>query len=254
MQQEKIMIWSLEVSYKKFQKKGNNDTILILHWWWWNSTSWLKVGEILSENWFDVIALDYPGFWDTKIDKIYDIEAYAVFVKEFVKAIKLEKFILMWHSNWWRISIKLVNKWNLKIKKLILNNAAWIKHPLTKKQRFFWILAKVFKIFKKIPWVNQIRKIFYRAIWWHDYLALNNEFLKQTFLNMISSDQKDEISKIDLETLLIRWEKDTYTPLIDGKTMNNLIKWSKLIVLNWEKHGIHLQNPERLAKAILENL
>lgn len=254
MQKEKIIIWNLEVFYRKFQKEGNTDTILILHGWWWSSDSWVKVGEILSENWYDVIALDYPGFWDTKIDKIYNVEDYAIFVEEFAKSLNLENFILMWHSNWWRISIKLANRWNLKIKKLILNNSAWIKRPLSKKQKIFWMLAKIFKIFKKIPWVEFVRNLFYRAIGWHDYLALNNDFLKQTFLNMISSDQKDEIEKINLNSLLIRWENDTYTPLKDGKIMNNLIKWSNLLVLDGEKHWIHLQNPDRLAKTILENL
>jgi len=254
MEKEKIIIWNLEVSYRTFKKEWNNKKMLIVHWWWWSSDSWIKVWEILSKNWVDVIIPDYPGFWDTKIDKIYTIEDYAIFIENFAKLLDLEDFILMWHSNWWRISIELENRWILKIKKLILNNSAGIKRPLSKKQKLFWLLAKIFKIFKKIPWVNFARNLFYRAIWWHDYLALNNEFIKSTFLNMIWSDSKEEIKKIKTETLLIWWENDTYTPLKDGKIMNNLINWSKLIILDWEKHWIHLQNPERLAKTILENL
>lgn len=127
----------------------NNKKMLIIHWWWWSSDSWIKIWEILSKNWIDIIIPDYPGFWDTKIDKVYTIEDYAIFIENFVKNLNLENFILMWHSNWWRISIELENRWILKIKKLILNNSAGIKRPLSKKQKLFWLLAKIFKIFKK---------------------------------------------------------------------------------------------------------
>ncbi|MDD4152074.1 MAG: alpha/beta hydrolase [Candidatus Gracilibacteria bacterium] len=254
MEKEKLIIGNLEVSYRTFKKEGNNKKMLIIHGWGGSSDSWIKVGENLSKNGIDVIIPDYPGFGDTKIDKIYNIEDYALFIESFAKELNLENFILMGHSNGGRISIELENRGILKIKKLILNNSAGIKRPLSKKQRIFGLIAKCFKIFKKIPGVNYLRNFFYRAIGGHDYLALNNELIKATFLNMIGSDSKEEIEKIKTETLLIWGENDTYTPLKDGKIMNNLIKKSKLIILDGEKHGIHLQNPDRLAKTILENL
>ncbi|MEA3387175.1 MAG: hypothetical protein U9Q66_02040 [Patescibacteria group bacterium] len=48
---------------------------------------------------------------------------------------------------------------------------------------------------------------------------------------MISSDLKEEISSINVDTLLIRGVDDTYTPLSDGNYMRDNIKKSKIITL-----------------------
>jgi len=81
-----------------------------------------------------------------------------------------------------------------------------------------------------------------------------NPNLKQTYLNMISSDLKDEIKNINNHTLLIWWEKDNYTPISDAYFMRNNIKNSKLLILDNETHWIHLKNPNRLVDTFLQNI
>jgi pimeloyl-ACP methyl ester carboxylesterase len=78
--------------------------------------------------------------------------------------------------------------------------------------------------------------------------------LKQTFLNMISTDLKEDIKKIDIFTLLLWGEKDTYTPISDAYFMRDNIKKSKLVVLENETHGIHLKNPKKLVETFLQNV
>ena len=67
---------------------------------------------------------------------------------------------------------------------------------------------------------------------------------------MINTDLQDELVKINVETLLIRWEKDTYTPCKNWKIMNKLIKNSKMIVIENATHWIHLKMPEQLVECI----
>jgi pimeloyl-ACP methyl ester carboxylesterase len=101
--------------------------------------------------------------------------------------------------------------------------------------------------------IQFVRKVFYKIIWWHDYLeAEKNPYLKQTYLNMINSDLKDEIKKINLKTFLIWWEKDTYTPLSDWNFMSKNIKNSHFIILKNQTHWIHLKNPELLSNTFLD--
>ena len=256
MIEKQIQIWTSNIYYKEYLQQ-NIQTILILHGWWWSSESWKDVWEILSKNNFRVTIPDLPGFWKTKLNRVFTLEEYAIIIESFIQKLWLENIIVWGHSNGWAISIKLVNRWKITIQKLILNNSAWIRNDRKRslKKQILWNLIKPFKILRNIPWINKFRNIFYKLIWNQDYLDVEkNPKLKQTYLNMISSDLKNEIEKIDIDTLLIWWEKDTYTPLSDGYFMRKNIKKSKMCILDNETHGIHLKNPKRLVNVFLENI
>lgn len=256
MLEKNININWLNINYKDFWEKST-ETILILHGWWWSSDSWVQVWEFIWNSWFKVIIPDLPWFWKTTLENTFTLDNYAKVIEDFVNTLWLWEITLLWHSNWWAISIKIENRKNIKIKKLILNNSAWIRNKKSNnlKKKVIWLIIKPFKFIKNLPFWYKIKNLFYRFIWWHDYInSEKNLFLKETYLNMIKSDLQDEIKSIKTSTLLIRWDKDTYTPLEDWKLMNKNIVNSKLVILDWEKHGIHLQNPNRLVKVILENV
>lgn len=256
---------NIEIHYEDWMDSKNKNTIVILHGWWWSSQSWLTVWELLFQNWYNVVIPDLPGFWKTKLEKDFDLNEYATVIEKFIIELWLKNIILWWHSNGWAISIKIANRWKIKISRLILNNSAWIRND---KKRSFKrkILNSFTKIIKKIihftptpirrglGW-DRVREYFYRAIWWQDYLnAEKNPFLKQTYLNMISSDLSDDIPKISNNTLLIWWRDDTYTPLSDWLKMREYIKKSKLVILDDEKHWIHIKSPEKLVNTFLNNI
>jgi pimeloyl-ACP methyl ester carboxylesterase len=255
--QEKILNidWN-KINYIEFWDKSDK-IILIIHWWWWSSNSWICVSELLEKSWYRVIVPDLPWFWKTVLNHTFTLDDYAKIIEDFVSILWLSKIILLWHSNGWAISIKLVNSGNMDIKKLILNNSAWIrdKKSTSYKKIILSSLTKSFKFILKLPFWHKIKNLFYRLIWWHDYInSEKNPYLKETYLNMIKSDLQPDIKNIKIDTLLIRWDKDTYTPISDWIWMSKNIENSKLEILNWEKHGIHLQNPEKLVKNILENI
>jgi len=253
MYKEKIIkINNIKVNYKIFGEE-KNPVFLILHGWGWSSDSWIDIGEKLSSKFF-VIIPDLPWFWKTIFDKVYTLQDYADFVKDFLSVLNIKEIIMFWHSNGWAISILLA--WNIKIKKLILNNSAWIRKKLktSLKRRIFQFFVLPFKIIRKIPWWDKLREIFYRIIWWHDYLqAEKNEYKKQTFLNIINTDLQDKIKTIKEDTLLIWWRYDTYTPLKDGEKIHKLIINSKIVIID-STHGIHLKKPDDLVKVLEQEL
>ena len=252
---EKILKFkNLDVHYKYFHGSKNLWNVLILHGRGGSSDSRVKVAEKLAEQGYDIYIPDLPGFGKTVMDKVYTVDEYSKLVENFVAKLNIWPVILIGHSNGGRISIRMTKNKIIQTKKLFLIASAGIKPKKTLKKIFFEKIAKIFKIFQKFPWYSFFRKIIYKLIWGHDYLGVKDDFTKQTFLNMIDSDQKDEISQIDLPTTLIWWDKDTYTPLQDWKLMHSLIKNSSLIVLKDYKHGIHLQNPSLLFEKITQNL
>lgn len=248
---------NLNINYEEFLVQWNLENILILHWWWWSSSSWLEYWEILSKNWFNVIIPDLPGFGKTKLTKVFNLEEYAIVIEEFCKEIWLNDFILMWHSNWGSISILLENRWNISIKKLVLNNSAGIRNDKKRnlKRKILNYISNNFDFFKNLKVFKKTRKLFYKIIWNQDYInAEKTPFLKETYQNIIKTDLQNQIKNIKKDTLLIRWEKDTYTPLSDAYFMRNNIKKSKLCILDNETHWIHLKNPKRLIETFLNNI
>jgi len=263
MQEKFVKLWKTEIHYKMFEDENSLQDVLILHWWWGKSDSWTQVWELLYQKAMRVIVPDLPWFWKTKITKNYTLEDYAQLIEDFCKQLELKNIILWWHSNGGAISITLENRWNIEIERLVLNNSAGIRKDEKRslKRKIFNSVAKVVKkliettgLLSLQKWWK-LRNLFYRAIWWQDYLeAEKNPFLKQTYLNMIGSDLQEKIKQINTDTLLIWWEKDTYTPLSDAHLMRNAIKKSKLVVLDNETHWIHLKNPQRLVETFIDNI
>lgn len=244
----------LEIKYKDYTDNSNTETVVILHWWWWSSNSWIDFSEILSQNWYNVIVPDLPWFWETKLNYVFDLDEYAKVITNFLKELNLDNFILWWHSNWWAIAIKIANSNIFNIKRLVLNNSAWIRND-KKRNLKRKILSNLVKPLKFLSSFKKLRNIFYRAIWSHDYLDSEKvPFLKETYQNIVSSDLRDEIKDIDLNTLLIWWELDNYTPVSDAYYMRNNIKKSKLVILDWETHWIHIKNPSRLTDTFINNI
>jgi pimeloyl-ACP methyl ester carboxylesterase len=114
--------------------------------------------------------------------------------------------------------------------------------------------AIVLKTLKFFPFYNNIRSACYKLIGSRDFVNAeeSNVFLKQSYLNVISNDLTKNFRELDIDTLLIRGEKDTYTPLSDGRHIRMNIKDSDLIIMDGKNHSIHLQSPLELSKILLE--
>ncbi len=259
MQEKVLSITSTDIHYKTFGDESSKEKVLILHWWWGKSDSWIDVAAWLSSQWFFLVVPDLPWFGKTDLPSVFTMDNYRDTVKEFIKKLDLDKtpLTLIWHSNGWAISTKLSVAWNINIKKLFLIGSAGIrnKKKTSLKRKAYKTILFPAKIIKNLPGWNKLRTLFYKAIGWQDYLkAEQNPLLKKTFLNIIHTDLQNIFPNIKIDTTLIRWDKDTYTPLSDWKAITKLIPKNKLIVLEWEKHWIHLQNPELLTKTILKNI
>jgi len=255
MKTEFIKIKNIMAFVRVFWEKNNLWTFLILHWWGGSSDSWFIIAEMLEKKWFKVLVPDLPWHWETWLDRVYDLDNYWDFVLEIIKKFNLKNFNLLAHSNWWRISLKLLIGKKINPKNTFLVWPAWIRPVLTFKQKIFSFLAKIFKFLKWIPWVNFFRSLFYRIIWWQDYLNTDrNKYLKQTFLNVLEIDLSDRLWLVKNKIELIWWDEDSYTPLYLWKKMSKLLQNCNLTVLKWEKHWIHLQNPKLLFKTIIEKI
>jgi len=263
--------------------QGGNLVFLILHGWGGSSDSWIKVCDILKKN-YEIYALDFPFFGKSDyLKEVWTVADYTNMVEEFVTTIirtqNLEpalKINILAHSFGGRVAIKLGAKNPDWINKLFLCDASGIKHPPTMKQKMAGMAARVKNLIIKrqphptppfkgegiktspLPEADRqpslIMRGFYRIIGANDYYNCKNEIMRETFKNIIAEDLTPYLEKIKIPTEILWGEKDKYTPLYDGKLMNEKIKNSHLHILKGINHGIHLHAPDKVCNIIKKSL
>ncbi len=244
-----VRVGSEEVYYRVYGT--GDDVFLILHGWWGSSVSWHKVAESLANAGYCVYVPDLPGFGKTTMSQPYTIDWYARFVQWFVQNLSLWSLFLLWHSNGWRIAIYLVAHGMLSVRKLILNNSAGIVSVPWLRLKLYLCMASFLKFFSFLPWFTFFRKCLYRLAWAYDYWSLWKGFLQTTFRSVVHCDIRALLPMVTIPTCLIWWEKDTYTPLEQWRVMHSFLSHASFVLCSWEKHGIHLSNPDLLVSHIL---
>lgn len=227
------------------QYGSGKNTILILPGWGDTRNTFHFLIENLKID-YSIYIFDYPGFGHSSFPSqditIYD---YGQYFKDFITNKKIQNPILIGHSFGGRIAILLSSIFKVKIKKMILIDAAGIKPRKTFKQ---YLRQTVYKILKKLRYLlpsnskqkyqKWLLKIFSSA----DYQALSPNMMT-TFRNVVNEDLTKYLSNIEIDTLLIWGENDIDTPLADGILMQEQIKNSALIPIRHATHYCYLEQP-----------
>lgn len=228
-----------------FQKVGEGKDLILLHGWGVDVSSFWPSVEVLKDH-FTLWLIDLPGMGRSDPPKKdWAILDYAKLVEEFILEQKIKKPILLGHSFGGRITIKLAAKSPHILGKIILEDSAGLSRNKGIKNSLLKIITKITKYL--IPNIFNIRELIRIKI----YQALKSDYqhgaLRETFLKTIQEDLSNDCKKIALDTLIIWGEKDQSTPLKDGKRMYQLIKNSKLAILEGVGHTPHIKDPERFS-------
>ena len=78
--------------------------------------------------------------------------------------------------------------------------------------------------------------------------------MKDIYLKIIKEDLSDNLSQVQVSTVIIWGGKDDVIKLKDGQIINQKIKNSKLTVIPEGNHDLEQKIPEILTEKILENL
>jgi pimeloyl-ACP methyl ester carboxylesterase len=185
------------------------------------------------------VAIDFPWFWLTPLPKwIWWVREYCLFLKSALEKLWVKKATFISHSFGWRVLIYLNNLYPEKVEKNIFIASAWIKPEFNKIKL---AIIKLWKWIFKIPWLKKIWNKIRNKVASRDYLA--SWELQQIFLKTINEDLKEKIKNIQADSLLIRGDKDSETPIEDWRWFNKNIKNSELLELKWT-HFIYLEEPE----------
>ncbi len=246
MQTKQFLLNWILTSYLTSDNFNPEKSLFFLHGWGQDKSSFNKIYKLLDEKNISYIALDFPWFGASDFPKIdWKISDYAEFIQDFINRIWLIKPTLVWHSFWWRICIILWSSNYENLDKLVLIWAAGIK-PKTNILKY--AIAKTWKLFFSIPWLQWIWDKIKSKVWSRDYL--NSWNLKQIFLNTINEDLTPYLQYINHKTLLLRWLNDLETPVADWILMNNMIKSSRIKIFEHWTHFLHDELPEEVVEEI----
>lgn len=230
----------------RYEITGTGRDVLLLHGWGSSLDAFRLIRENLSAN-FRVTALDFPGFGGSDMPpEPWSVGDYAQFTLSFIKAVGIDKPVLVGHSFGGRVIIKLTGTKMIETDKIILIDSAGVKHKKKFKSKFKICAFKTVKAVLSCPlWkkhtaniLDSARSLFGSA----DYNSAP-PILRQTLVKAVNEDLCCYMPDISASTLLIWGENDTDTPVSDARTMERLIPDAGLCIIKNASHFSFIQRP-----------
>ncbi len=207
-----------------------------------------SVADAINEK-YTFVQFDFPGFGGSDEPReAWNVDAYADFFCKFMEALGIKKATLIGHSYGGRVIIKLAARESLpfEITNIVLIDSAGVlpKRSFAQKMKI-----RRYKVLKRILNLKLIYALFPEVIdEWRsrqgsaDYRNAT-PIMRQCLVMAVNEDLTELLPKIKQDTLLIWGDKDTATPISDGKLMEERIPNSGLAVLQGTGHFSFLEQP-----------
>ncbi len=237
-----------------YEVEGEGKNVILLPGWLCDHKALAPIANHLKKK-FKVYSIDVVGFGKSELpDKPYNTDEYGDWLKELIEKLEIDNPILIGHSHGGRMAINYAGRNLGDVNKIILIDAAGIK---AKREFKYYIrvytykfLKNIYKILPKTKMFENMKERSMKHFGSSDYQN-SPDVLKKTMINILNEDQKGLMPNIKAPTLLIWGDKDTATPIQDGKTMEKLIPGSGLVEIKGGSHYSYLDNPA-LVYAVLD--
>lgn len=231
-----------------------NIPILILHGWNLSASKFLSLTTEFKKRGYKIYCPDLPGFGKAKLSKkSWFLSDYTDYTKNLLAKNKLNKIIFIGHSFGGRIGIKFAAQNPDLLQALILTGAPGINPVPTIKVQLFLVLAKLGKLVFSLPFLSPakdlFRKFLYNTANSSDYYH-TNDYMLETFRNTVKETLIPYMSQINTPTLLLWGSEDKIIPLSIAQRMQNIIKNSKLEIINNARHGVPWTHPKEFADEV----
>ncbi len=229
--------------------------LIILPGWGGSKKTWQGFRDKASA-FFDVEVLDLPCFGEEPCPTtVWGVDEYAKFVEKKIEKYSGGEVVILGHSFGGQIAAHLAAQNKNICGKLILSGAAVYRKKRTVKNIIFKIASVTGNYLFSMPilWKlkTKARTVLYKAADSPDYLKTEG-IQREIFKKVIQEDVSDELKNISIKTLVVWGDKDTYTPLEQGKKIADHIPGAVLKVIKDGTHGLHLNAPDELLSLICE--
>lgn len=231
-----------------YEKTGSGkETVILLHGWGQNTSMMSPIAKSLEDA-FTVYNLDFPGFGQSEaLKKVWGVEEYTKFLREFVLKLQLENISIISHSFGSRVAILYASLY--QVQKMVITGGAGI---LPKRNLAYQMRVKGYKFGKKVLKTLRMEKTLeklHQNSGSEDYRQLN-DLMKKSFIRIVNLDLSDRLELINAPVVLIWGENDEAVPLWMGKKMEALIPDAGLIIFEGQGHYAYYQEISRFNRII----
>lgn len=219
---------------------------LILHGWGHKSDYWLELTRFLDSSFCYVIP-DLPGFGgSTIISGNPGVPEYSELVRNFIRALKINKLVIIGHSFGGQIAVDLaVNRFKKASRYIFVSPAIIRKRGFSQKMKIF--LYHKFSFLKRIlpsPVIKFLLKKFSST----DYYRASKTH-KNILNKIVVQDYSRRLKEINKPVDIIWGDRDKEIPN-EGKSLAETINKGYLHVLYGIGHNPHLESPIDFAEVI----
>ena len=249
-----INICGLQLHYTD---SGDGDAgrrvIILLHGWGCSHATLASVERTALQAGYRVINVDFPGFGASQEpSEVWGIEKYTLLMEEFVKALAIERPVLLGHSFGGRVAILYASR-HADVEAIVLVDAAGIKPRRTLK---YYLKVYTFKAKKRLMYLvygregaeRRLDKL--RAKAGSSDYASASPMMRRILSRVVNEDLTDRLPLIKAPALLIWGENDTATPIADARKMERLIPGAGLVSFPGCGHYSFLDNPGQFAAVL----
>jgi len=235
----------------------SKDTIVFLHGSGLSHIVWSLTEQFFSNKQYNVLSLDLPGHGNSEGPCLDSIEKIADWLEKVFIELKLDKVIIVGHSQGCLEAIEYSHKYKGRLKKIVFIGGSY-RMPVNKdlidlalngdSDAVKLMMKWSYKGSKKFIGGNPVERIIQSSkdiseILAVDLVACNNY-----------SNGAEAVKTIDCPTMLIFGEFDKMVNLETGKKFANLIKNSATHVINGSGHMIMIEKAFEMREKILEFL
>jgi pimeloyl-ACP methyl ester carboxylesterase len=226
--------------------EGSGDPVVLLHGWGGQAASMTPLIVGLRDR-YRVLAFDLPGFGGSSSPPVpWGTPEYAAFVEEAVASLGIPRATYIGHSFGARIAIWLAAHAPETVQALVLVDAAGIKPPSMFRRRMRQLFYKAAKIVLRLPILGTqgpvLRERLAMRFGSADYRATTG-VMRASMVRIVNLDLTACLGAVSAPTLLLWGERDTETPIADGRKMERLIRGSRLIAVAGAGHFSYLDSP-----------
>ncbi|MFA4931988.1 MAG: alpha/beta hydrolase [Caldisericia bacterium] len=226
--------------------EGSGDPVVLLHGWGGQAASMTPLIAGLRDK-YRVLAFDLPGFGGSSPPPApWGTPEYAAFVERAVTCLGIARATYLGHSFGGRIAIWLAAHVPETVQALVLVDAAGIKPAATLRRRMRQLFYKVAKKVLRLPVLGArgpaLRERLAMRFGSADYRAMAG-VMRASMVRTVNLDLTACLGAVSAPTLLLWGEKDTETPIADGRKMERLIRGSRLVAVAGAGHFSYLDSP-----------
>lgn len=243
-----ITIDGYNINYKITGPENAVKTAVILQGWGTGLDLYDFAAGCLSDG-YRVVQFDFPGFGDSDEPREpWRPADYADFFCSFMKALGIDRAVLIGHSYGGRVIFKLAGRDDLPfgIEKVVLIDSAGVMPERSAAQKR---KVRRYKIMRNFLTSKPVHAMFPEVIdYWmsqqgSDDYRNSSPMMKKCLVMAVNEDQKAEFPALVQDTLIIWGDLDDATPLSDAKIMEELIPNAGLVVLEGTGHYSFLEKP-----------